>query len=95
MKRYIHRRNIRFKNEIAKADKSKILGVAIDPSSNFHRVVIFNFLGEIIGEPFSIDTLRSGYDLLIKYINKAKRNRLSSDIYIAIESVHICLLYIP
>lgn len=69
MARYIHRRNIRFKNEIAKADKSKILGIAIDPSSNFHRVILFNFLGEIIGEPFSIDTLRTGYDLLTPPLN--------------------------
>jgi transposase len=99
MKRYIHRRNIRFKNEIAKADKSKILGVAIDPSSNFHRVVIFNFLGEIIGEPFSIDTLKIGYDLLIKNINKANKKTSSIAIFIAIESagsysenlyIHLC-----
>ena len=77
---------MRFKNEIAVADKSKILGIAIDPSSNFHRVVIFDFLGKIIGKPFSIDILRTGYDLLIKNINKAQKKISSTDIYLAIES---------
>ncbi len=86
MKRYIHRRNIRFKNFVENADKSKLIGVAIDPSSNFHRVIIFNFLGEIIGKPFSIDILRTGYDLLIMNINKAKKKTKFTEIYIAIES---------
>jgi transposase len=86
MPQYIHRRNIRFKNKIAVADKSKILGVAIDPSSNFHRVVIFNFLGEIKGKQFSINTLKSGYDLLVKNINRLKKSIKATDVYIAIES---------
>jgi transposase len=89
MPQYIHRRNIRFKNEIANANKNRLLGVAIDCSDQFHRVIIFNFLGRIIGEPFSIDTLRKGYDLLVSNIKKASKRISATDTYIAIESTGV------
>ena len=82
----IHRRNIRFKNEIAVADKSKILGVAIDSSNNFHRVIIFNFLGKKIGRPFSVDIRKKGFEALVKKIEKAKHRIRADKVCIAIES---------
>ena len=86
---FIHRRNFRFKHDVEVSDKRKILGVAIDPSGNFHRVIIFNFLGKIIEQPFSMDTLRKGYELLVKKINKSKRKIAATEIYIAIEAAGI------
>jgi transposase len=86
MTKYIHRRNIRFKNEVANTDKSRLIGVAIDPSSEFHRVIIFNFSGKIIGKPFSIDILRKGYELLIKNIKESQKKISAVETYIAIES---------
>ncbi len=83
---YIHRRNFRFKHNVEVSDKSKILGVAIDPSGNFHRVIIFNFLGRIIEQPFSIDTLKKGYDLLVNKIGKSKTKIGATEIHIGIES---------
>ena len=85
-KEYIYRRNIRFKHDVGIADKSKILGVAIDPAGNFHRGIIFDFLGKVIEKPFSIDTLKKGYDLLVNRINKSKKKIGATEVYIAIES---------
>ena len=70
MAKYINKRNIKFKNEIKKIDKKKILGVAIDPSKTFHRVVIFDFTGRILDRPFSINTLKTGYLELKRVIKK-------------------------
>lgn len=83
---YIHRRNIKFKNEIAKADKERILGVAMDTSKTFHRVIIFNFLGKMITEPFSIDTLLSGYSKLTSQIAKAQKRIKAEKTCIALET---------
>ena len=82
----IHRRNIRFKNFVAKADKKRLLGVSLDTSKTFHRVLIFNFLGEIKIQPFSINTLRDGYDELKKKIKIAERRIKAERIYIALET---------
>jgi len=82
----IHRRNIKFKTEVSKTDKSRILGVAIDTSKSFHRVLIFNFLGKIIQEPFSIDTLQSGYVTLIKKIVASQKKIKAQKTFIALET---------
>lgn len=82
---HIHRRNIKFKNEISIADKSKILGVAIDPAKSSHRVLIFNFMGRIIIPPFSISTFQDGYNELKKKIKLCSKKINSQVEYIAIE----------
>lgn len=86
MRRSIHKRNIRFKNEVAKADKKRILGVAVDTSKTFHRVVIFNFLGKTIIKPFSIDTLLCGYEELKHQIGMAQKRIKAVKTYIALET---------
>jgi transposase len=83
--KHIHRRNIKFKNEISIADKSKILGVAIDPAKSSHRVIIFNFKGRIIIPPFSISTFQDGYEALKKKIKLCSKKINSRAEYIAIE----------
>lgn len=84
--RYIHRHNIRFKNFIEISDKRRLLAVAIDPSHNFHRVIITDFIGKIIGAPFSISTLRKGYEDLLDKIEKAKVKISAEKIFIAVEN---------
>jgi len=85
MIKYIDRRNIQFKKKIYKSDKSRILGVAIDPSTSFHKVIIFNFDGKLLMPSFEIDTLRPGYNHLVKQIKKCAKKIKSKEIYIAIE----------
>jgi len=86
MVKSIHRRNVRFKNYVANTDAKKLLGVALDTSKTFHRVIIFNFLGEILIPPFSVDTLKSGYEEIVKKIGKAKKMIKPERTYIALET---------
>jgi transposase len=86
MAKYIHRRNIKYKNEISYADKSKILGVAIDPSKHFYRVIIFNFLGKLICQAFSVDTFSEGFNKLVKKIRAAEKRLEAVKVFIAIEN---------
>jgi transposase len=86
MTRYIHRKNILFKNKIACMDKSKLLCVAIDPSKNVHRVIICDFQGKFVVKPFSIDALRNGFNNLTEMVKKAYKKISAQEIYIAIET---------
>lgn len=86
MAKYIHKKNIKFKNYVSKADKKRILGVALDTSKTFHRVIVFNFLGELVVKPFSIDTLQRGYDDLKRQIDIAQRRIKAERTYIALET---------
>jgi len=81
----IHRRNVEFKEKMANTDKRKVVGVAIDTSKYFHRVLIFDFQGKFLTKPFSIDNLQKGYDKLKISIRKATRKRKTDNIYIAVE----------
>jgi hypothetical protein len=47
-----------------------ILGVAIDVSKTFHRVMIFNFEGEVLRAPFEIDVFAEGYKELLEETNR-------------------------
>jgi len=85
MVKYIHRRNIEFLRKIAKSDKTKILGIAVDPSKHFHRVIICDFNGKMLAPPFSIDTFQKGYDKLVKKINRLSNKINAENVYIAIE----------
>ena len=79
MAKYIHRRNFKFKKEVALANKSQMLGVGIDPSKHFHRVVIFDFAGKVLMEPFSIDTFKNGYAELKRNISKSLNKNWTID----------------
>lgn len=85
MAKSIHRRNIKFKNYIAGVDKKKVLGVGIDPSKHFHRVVIFDFTGKILTPPFSIDTFQAGYKELTRKIARCSKKIIAEGVYVAIE----------
>ena len=76
--------------KVAKAKKHTLNGVAIDCSKHFHRVIIFDFNGMILTEPFSIDSLKSGYVELKKQIRNSTRKLLTDNIYIAIELSGVC-----
>jgi len=82
----IHKRNIRFKNFVANSDKKRLLGVSLDTSKTFHRVLIFDFLGKVKIEPFSINTLADGYEELKKKIKIVEKRMKAERIYIALES---------
>lgn len=81
----IHRRNIRFRKEISRKNKKRILGVAIDPAKTFHRVILFDFTGKTIYRPFSIDPFKTGYQLLRKKINAAVKRIKAENVYVAYE----------
>lgn len=66
-------KNRKFYNGIRGIKKDKLLGVAIDWSKSFHKVMIFDFNGKILVKPFEIDTLRSGYDKLISMMQKTEK----------------------
>lgn len=83
-------RNIKFKNAVALSDKRKIIGVAIDPAKEFHRVIIFDFMGKIIGKPFSIDIFKSGYTELKRKIIRSHAKINAVAVHIAIESTGTC-----
>jgi len=86
MKKNIHKRNIRFRNYIARANKKRILGVAIDTSKSFHRVAVFNFTGKMTVKSFSINTLSSGYDELRRQISIAQKKMNAERTYVALET---------
>ena len=86
MSKYIHRRNRKFRDEISRINKERILGVALDTSKTFHRVVIFNFSGKIIIKPFSFNVLRSGYDELKRQIKIAQKKIKAERTFVAVES---------
>jgi transposase len=86
MPKYLHRRNIKFKNSISKLDKKRILGVAIDTSKTFHRAIIFNFDGRRIGKGLSFNSLKDGYEDLKSRIGKAQKVTKAVRTYIALES---------
>jgi len=82
----IHRRNIRFKNYVAKSDKKRLLGVSLDTSKTFHRVLIYDFLGKVKIEPFSINTLGDGYEELKRKIKIVEKRMKAERVYIALET---------
>jgi len=78
-------RNKKFYDEIRGIKKEKILGVAVDWSKSFHKVMVFDFSGKILVKPFEIDTLRKGYDKLLKAVQKQERKIKAKKIFVVIE----------
>ena len=59
------KRGEKFRQRIKGLQPSEIVGVAIDVSKSFHRVMIFNFDGEVLREPFDVDIFEKGYRQLM------------------------------
>ena len=78
-------KNKKFYDRIKTIKKEKILGVAIDWSKDFHKVMLFNFNGKMLVKPFEIDTLRKGYDQLLKTIYKQQQKIKAKKVFIIIE----------
>lgn len=78
-------KNKKFYDKIKGLKKERILGVAIDWSKSFHKVMLFDFSGKILIKPFEIDTLRKGYDKLLNTIRKQERKIKARKIFIIIE----------
>ena len=57
-------RNKEFQASLRRIPRTQILGIAIDAAKNTHRVLLFDFHGTILAEPFSIDVFESGYGQL-------------------------------
>lgn len=86
MPKYIHKKNIQFKNYIGTMDKRRVLGVALDTAKTFHRVVMFDFNGRIIRKPFSIDVLKKGYGELKKNIKLAEKQIKAERVFVSMET---------
>lgn len=66
-------------------NKKQILGVALDLSKEFHRVVLCDFNGKILVKHFSINSLKSGYEKLKNKIVIIYRKINAKQIIIAME----------
>lgn len=64
------KRGAKFRQKTKGFRPCDILGVAIDISKTFHRVMIFNFEGEVLRAPFEIDVFAEGYKELLGETNR-------------------------
>ena len=67
------RRGEEFREKIKGLKAGEIIGIAIDVSKSFYRVIIFNFNGEALSEPFEVDALKRGYRDLLSEVKRAVR----------------------
>lgn len=65
------RKGEEFRQKIKGLKPGEIIGVAIDVSKSFYRVIIFNFDGEVLREPFDVDVFKRGYKQLMGEIRRA------------------------
>ena len=59
-----------FRKKIDGLARKEVVGVAIDISKDYHRIMIHDLEGEVLREPFEIDTFKTGYETLITEISR-------------------------
>lgn len=64
-------RGEKFREKIKNFKGEQIIGVAIEISKSFHKVMVFDFEGQIIKAPFEIDVFADGYEKLKVEVSKA------------------------
>jgi len=67
------KRGEEFRQKIKGLKSGEIVGVGIDVSKSFHRVMVFNFDGEVLREPFEIDIFQAGYNKLRGEVKRVTR----------------------
>ncbi|MFI5140705.1 MAG: transposase, partial [Sphingobacteriales bacterium] len=78
-------KNKAFQDRIKGIQKDILLGVSIDWSKSFHKVMLFDFNGKIIKKPFEINPLLSGYKKLTAVIENVQKKKNCKKVFIAIE----------
>lgn len=84
-------RNKLLKSIIGSTDRSRIVGVGVDPGKDFHQIVLFDFTGKMLGRSFTINSLLSGYEKLKKRIHSTCRRIKAQKVIFGIEHVHTCI----
>jgi len=79
------RRGEKFRAKIKGLKAGEIIGVAIDVSKSFYRVIIFNLKGDLLREPFEVDVLKRGYRDLLSEVNKAVKQWKAKKVFWVME----------
>jgi transposase len=59
-----------FREKIKGLKAGEIIGVAIDVSRSYYRVMVFNFDGEVLRDPFDVDVFKGGYYQLMEEVKR-------------------------
>ncbi len=79
----------RFKEKLKGLRGEEIMGVAVDVSKSFHKVILFDFDGNVLRGPFLIDILQEGYNTLKGEINRIREMIGARKVFIVLEPTSI------
>jgi hypothetical protein len=76
---------VEFEKRINGIDRKRIIGIAIDISKSFHKVMLVNFEGEVLVAPFVIDVYWGGYEKLNEAVMKTAKTVGASKTFFMME----------
>lgn len=79
------RRCEEFREKIKGFKLAEIIGVAVDVSKSFYRVMMFNFDGEVLSGPFDVDVFESGYKRLMYEMKRVAQERQAKKVFWVME----------
>lgn len=79
------KRVYRFKEKLKGLKGKEVMGVAIDVSKSFHKVMLFDFDGEVLREPFLIDIFQEGYNTLKGEVNRIRKRIGARKVFVVLE----------